>query len=108
MGGLIALFLFLSALAIALYYLIRKVVLRREIPPDVSRDDLISGALNLGVLLGCIFLFVYLLRPFFLDGALLRGLSAGFRRLLLLGSSLGLAYLVLLLVNRVFTGGQKA
>jgi hypothetical protein len=107
MGGLIALLLFLASLAIALYYLFRKLVFRKEIPSDVSSDDLIGGALNLTVLLGSILFFVYLLRPIFLDGAWLHRASAPFRRALLMGSSLGLSYVVLLLVNRVFTGGKR-
>jgi hypothetical protein len=107
MGGLIALFLFFGSLTIALYYLFRKLVVRREIPSEVSRDDVIRGALNITVFLGSIFLFVYLLKPFFLDAALPRGVSATFRRLLLFGTSFGLSYLVLLVVDHVFTGGQK-
>ena len=107
MGGLIALFLFIFALTIALFYLLRKMIARKEIPADVSRDGLIGGTLNLSVMLGSLFLFVILFKPFFLNSGLMRGVTDGVRHLLLFGVSFGLSYIVLLIVDHVFTGGQR-
>lgn len=107
MGGLISLFLFVSALAIGVYYVFRKLIFRKQIPSDVSSDDLIGGALNLGVLLVSLFLFVYLLRPIFLDGTWLPIKSIVLRRLLLLATSIGLSYVVMLGVHSVFTSAKK-
>jgi hypothetical protein len=107
MGGLIALFLFLLALAIGVYYLVRKLTTGKEVPADVAGDDLIGGALNLAVMLGSLILFVFALRPFFMQTELIPGANGTVRGFLLFGVALGCSYLVLLVVNHVFTGGHK-
>lgn len=61
MGGLIALFLISVSFLLGAYFVLRKLIFRKKIPHDIANDDLIGGALNLGIYMISFVFFVYLI-----------------------------------------------
>ena len=99
MGGLIVIFMFVMGFALGIYFVLRKILFKKNIPRDIANDDLIGGILNLGIMIISFVCFSYLINYFVPD-------TKKWLRVILILISIYPTYLIIVLVNRILSSDK--